>query len=68
MKSPREQMINELVDVVEEWDLDTIIDFVQNTLFDRYSKWSTDEIENEYVSVFGKEDYPETFPDGYKEP
>jgi hypothetical protein len=68
MKSHREWLIDELINQVEGWDLDTLIDFVKNTLFDRYSKWKTSELEEEYVSMFGKEDYPETFPDGYHEP
>jgi hypothetical protein len=67
MKSHREQMIDALVDAVKNWDEDALFDFAQQTLFDRYSKWKTSEIEDEYTHTFGIEDCPETF-DGYNEP
>jgi hypothetical protein len=64
----RDMMIDELVEAVDDWDIDTLIDFAKDILFDRYSKWKTHEIEEEYFAVLGSEGYPETFPEGYKEP
>ena len=67
MKSYREQMIDALIDQVEDWDLDGLIDFVQGVLRIECNNQPTHEIEEVYNMLCGVEDYPETF-DGYNEP
>lgn len=67
MKSHRDQMIDELVEEVENWDVATLVDFAQTILSDYYLNLSTDGVEQHYIKTFGVEDYPETFPDGYNE-
>lgn len=61
-------MINEFVNLVDEWDLEDLIDFTKAKIREYWETLSTEKIEQEYVLSFGVEDYPETFPDGYHEP
>jgi hypothetical protein len=56
MKSQREIMIDELIDEVENWDWQKLVVFVRSVLFSEYGEKPTNEIEEEYVSIFGVKD------------
>jgi hypothetical protein len=68
MKSQRQMMTDALIDDVDDWELDALIFAAKEYISNRCKGLSFHELEEEYIIVCGVEEYPETFPDGYKEP
>ena len=64
-------MIDCLVDSVDDWSLEQLIEWVKNDLLNQYKVTTTYELEQIYSQVFGVEDYEyttyNTFPEGYNE-
>ena len=67
MKTKRDYMIEKLVDSVDNWELEDLIVIAKEYAKCDYEALSTEELEAEYYSLLGTEDYPETFPEGYNE-
>lgn len=44
----REQMIDELLKEVEDWDLDTLIDWIQLEMLYKLKDMTDDEVENRF--------------------
>ena len=71
MKSHRGMLIDSLIDSVDDWSLEQLIDWVKQDLLKQYKVTATYELAQIYVAVFGAEDYAntmyDTFPEGYNE-
>jgi len=68
MKSHRDFLIDALVDAVDDWSLEQLIEWVKDDLLGTYIIMSTNELEEIYSQVFGVEELPNEIPDGYNEP
>ena len=53
----RNQMIDEILKEVEDWDIETLIDWVQYEKLIRFKRMSDEEIEEEYRFLIGEEKY-----------
>jgi hypothetical protein len=47
-KIPRNDKIDQLVNQVDGWDLSSLLNFVQDTLRDRYESMCDDDLDDEY--------------------
>lgn len=68
METQRHAMIYAIADTVDGWDMDELISFVKVSLISKYSTRPTWEREDDYLRICCREEYPETFPEGYSEP
>lgn len=67
MKSHRDFLIDSLVDAVDDWSLEQLIEWVKDDLLGTYTIMPTNELEEIYSQVFGVEELPNEIPDGYNE-
>lgn len=68
MDKQREAMVRSLIDLVDNWPSKDLIDYVKVSLWEYYKDFSFQELEEEYMIYCAAQEYPETFPEGYKEP
>ena len=68
MDKQRSSMINGLLSLVDNWPSKDLIAYVKSNLYYYYDTLSFEDLEEEYTEFCCKEEYPETFPEGYKEP
>ena len=59
MKPSREEMIEDLLHLVDDWDIDDLVYWVQDELETKYEKLTDADIEWEYNSAFDIEDEDE---------